>query len=103
MKQTGKSIWNSVRTAAGQLHTLLCRLVLLPVYLYRKFISPLKGHGSCRFTPTCSRYCIDAIMEWGILIGLALTVWRILRCNPFSPGGEDPVPENPLRRGRGER
>lgn len=93
-----KKLWNSVKKTAAWAHRGLCRLVLVPVQLYRKFLSPLKGQGSCRFTPTCSAYCIEAVMEWGILIGLALTLWRVLRCNPFCPGGHDPVPECPWRK-----
>lgn len=70
----------------------LRRVYLVPVWLYRKFISPLKPASSCRFTPTCSRYAVDAVMEWGIVVGTLMAVWRIMRCNPFSAGGEDPVP-----------
>lgn len=70
----------------------LRRVYLVPVWMYRKFISPLKPVSSCRFTPTCSRYAADAVMEWGIIIGTLMAVWRIMRCNPFSAGGEDPVP-----------
>ncbi|MGM9663353.1 MAG: membrane protein insertion efficiency factor YidD [Eubacteriales bacterium] len=62
------------------------------VKFYRKFISPLK-RPCCRFTPTCSQYAIEAFSEWGFFRGLALTVWRILRCNPFCRGGSDPVPK----------
>lgn len=62
------------------------------VRFYQKFISPLKP-PCCRFRPTCSAYAIEAFQEWGFIIGLALTVWRILRCNPFSKGGYDPVPK----------
>jgi len=65
--------------------------------LYRKFISPLKP-PSCRFTPTCSAYAIEAFMKRGFFVGFALTVWRILRCNPFSKGGYDPVPEKKRRK-----
>ena len=65
---------------------------LVPVRLYRRFLSPLKPASSCRFTPTCSRYAVDAVMEWGIIAGTLLSVWRIMRCNPFSAGGYDPVP-----------
>lgn len=72
---------------------LLIEFFLLPVKIYRKFLSPLKGQGVCRFRPTCSQYCIEAVREWGIIIGSALTVWRILRCNPWSQGGDDPVPK----------
>ena len=61
--------------------------------MYQKYISPLKGAPSCRFTPTCSQYAIEALAEWGLLHGTALAVWRLLRCNPFSKGGHDPVPK----------
>ncbi len=64
--------------------------------LYRKFISPLKP-PCCRFTPTCSAYAIEAFRKRGFFVGFILTVWRILRCNPFSKGGYDPVPEKGLR------
>lgn len=67
------------------------------VKLYRKFISPLKP-PCCRFTPTCSEYALEAFTKRGFFIGLILTVWRVLRCNPFSKGGYDPVPEKGLRR-----
>ena len=62
------------------------------IRFYRKFISPLKK-PCCRFTPTCSQYALEAFDEWGLIIGLLLTVWRILRCNPFCKGGYDPVPK----------
>ena len=62
------------------------------VKLYRKFISPIKP-PCCRFTPTCSAYAIEAFTKRGFFVGFILTVWRILRCNPFSKGGYDPVPE----------
>ena len=91
-------IRNSISRVAERLHGLLCRAVLVPVYLYRRFLSPLKGQGSCRFMPTCSQYCIEAVLEWGVVIGLLLTVWRVLRCNPFCRGGHDPVPACPWRK-----
>lgn len=61
------------------------------IRLYQRFISPYKA-PSCRFTPTCSVYAVTALREWGPVIGILLAVWRILRCNPFSKGGSDPVP-----------
>ncbi|MBR2965412.1 MAG: membrane protein insertion efficiency factor YidD [Clostridia bacterium] len=67
------------------------------VGLYRKYISPLKP-PCCRFTPTCSAYAIEAFQKRGFFVGFALTVWRILRCNPFSKGGYDPVPERKSKR-----
>ena len=59
--------------------------------LYRRFISPLTDRH-CRFTPTCSAYAMEAFRKHGFFKGLGLTVWRILRCNPFGKGGYDPVP-----------
>ncbi len=79
------------------LHGWVKTAVLSPVYFYRKFISPLKGAPTCRFTPTCSRYAIDAVWEWGIVCGTVLAVGRVLRCNPFSRGGYDPVPKCPWK------
>lgn len=67
-------------------------LFLLPVKFYRKCISP-HTRPSCKYYPTCSTYCMQAVREWGIFCGFFLTVWRILRCNPFSKGGYDPVPK----------
>lgn len=71
---------------------------LLLIRLYQKTISPDHGfvsrlfpHGCCRFTPTCSEYGYRAIDKYGLLKGSLLAGWRILRCNPFSKGGDDPV------------
>ena len=60
------------------------------IKFYQKL--PLDMHNACRFTPTCSNYAIEAYQKYGFFKGTALTVWRILRCNPFSKGGYDPVP-----------
>jgi len=81
-----------VRGVFSRALIFLRRVYLVPVWLYRKFLSPLKPVSSCRFTPCCSRYAVDAVMEWGILVGTLMAAWRILRCNPFSAGGADPVP-----------
>jgi len=62
------------------------------IQFYQKYLSPLKGRSTCIYTPTCSQYALEAIEKYGILKGGALAVWRILRCNPFSKGGYDPVP-----------
>ena len=67
------------------------------ISLYRKYISPLKP-PCCRFTPSCSAYAIEAFRKRGFFVGFALTVWRILRCNPYSKGGYDPVPERGEKR-----
>ena len=72
------------------------------ITLYRKYISPIKP-PCCRFTPTCSAYAIEALQKRGLIAGLILAIWRILRCNPFSRGGYDPVPTKGFRAyGRGE-
>ncbi|HEY0705940.1 MAG TPA: membrane protein insertion efficiency factor YidD [Polyangia bacterium] len=60
-------------------------------WFYRAGISPLLG-PSCRYEPSCSHYAEQAIAEWGLVRGMALGVWRILRCHPFARGGLDPVP-----------
>lgn len=52
----------------------------------------LKGHPTCKYFPTCSQYAIEALEKYGVIKGSLLAVWRILRCNPFSKGGYDPVP-----------
>lgn len=71
-------------------------LMIWLVRLYQKFISPLK-RPCCRFTPTCSAYAIEAFQKRGFFVGFILSTWRILRCNPFSKGGYDPVPERGFR------
>ena len=58
---------------------------------YQLFLSPIFP-ASCRFHPTCSEYARDALAEHGLLRGLGLSIWRILRCNPWNRGGLDPVP-----------
>lgn len=63
------------------------------IRFYRKFLSPLKRNPTCRFMPTCSAYAIEAFQKRGFFVGMILTVWRILRCNPFCAGGYDPVPD----------
>ena len=67
------------------------RLLIALVRGYKKYISPLLP-PSCRFTPTCSEYAVEALSKHGALKGSLLAIWRILRCNPFCKGGYDPVP-----------
>ena len=62
------------------------------IKFYRNYLSALKGAPSCKYIPTCSEYGIEAIEKYGAIKGGILTIWRILRCNPFSKGGYDPVP-----------
>ncbi len=70
---------------------ILTYLLLAPIYFYRAAISPHLG-PSCRFTPTCSQYGIEALKKHGPFKGLYLTVRRILRCHPWGGSGYDPVP-----------
>jgi putative membrane protein insertion efficiency factor len=67
------------------------RILIAVVRGYKKYISPLLP-PSCRFTPTCSEYAIEAISKHGAWKGGWLAAWRVLRCNPFCKGGYDPVP-----------
>jgi uncharacterized protein len=67
------------------------RVALWVIRGYQRGISPLLP-PSCRFVPSCSDYGYQAIEKYGIIRGGAMTVWRILRCNPFNKGGYDPVP-----------
>lgn len=64
-------------------------LVIWPAKFYKKWISPQLGNW-CRFEPTCSEYYILAVRKYGIVRGIAYTIWRILRCNPWCRGGHDP-------------
>ncbi|MDR1584639.1 MAG: membrane protein insertion efficiency factor YidD [Prevotellaceae bacterium] len=66
-------------------------IVLLPVYFYRYAISPLKP-ASCRYTPTCSQYAVEAVKKHGVIKGVWLAAKRILRCHPWGGSGYDPVP-----------
>ena len=66
---------------------------------YRATLSGWLG-GQCRFSPTCSAYAEEAIRSRGALVGSALAVWRVLRCNPFGRGGIEPVPQARQRRMR---
>ena len=70
-------------------------LAILPIRLYQKLISPAVGRR-CKYYPPCSEYAAQAIERFGILRGLALAGWRLLRCNPWSHGGFDPVEDQRL-------
>ncbi|MBW4041132.1 MAG: membrane protein insertion efficiency factor YidD [Acidobacteria bacterium] len=76
-------------------------LLLLPrnaeiaiLRLYRAVVSPLYG-DVCRYHPSCSRYAVEAVQQWGVVVGTALAMWRVLRCNPWSRGGVDDPPARP--------
>ncbi len=68
------------------------RLFLGPIRAYQRWISPAFPRR-CRYEPTCSAYAVEAVERFGAARGLLLAGWRILRCNPFSHGGFDPVPD----------
>ena len=70
---------------------MLKKIVCLLIRGYQLYLSPLFGN-TCRYLPSCSQYAYEAIEKYGVLRGSLLAVWRILRCNPFSKGGYDPVP-----------
>jgi hypothetical protein len=78
----------TARTAAG-----------LPIRAYRRFISPAMPRR-CKYHPSCSAYALQAIQTYGILRGVVLAAWRLLRCNPWSHGGLDPVEQQRLFRQR---
>ncbi len=67
-------------------------ILLLLIRMYQKTISPALPPDTCRFYPTCSHYGYQAIYKYGAIKGGAMATWRVLRCNPFNPGGFDPVP-----------
>ncbi|MCD6595399.1 membrane protein insertion efficiency factor YidD [bacterium] len=67
-------------------------ILIFIIRIYRAIISPIFP-PSCRFEPTCSEYSIKSIEKHGALWGIVISGWRILRCNPFVRGGEDPVPD----------
>jgi uncharacterized protein len=71
---------------------MIGKLLILLIRVYQVTLSPMLGN-CCRFHPSCSSYCITAIEKHGCLKGVAMGVWRVLRCNPMHPGGVDYVPE----------
>lgn len=76
-----------------------------PIHLYRRLVSPLLP-ARCKYEPSCSHYAAQAIRRFGMLRGLVLSTWRLLRCNPWSHGGFDPVDAQrvfPLRGAHGSQ
>lgn len=80
-----------VRRLIKIISRILVWLLLLPIRFYQVAITPYTP-PSCRFTPTCSEYARQALIKHGPVKGLALAIWRILRCNPWGDSGYDPVP-----------
>ena len=79
--------------------TALRELWLLPVRLYRRAVSPALP-SRCKYHPSCSAYAVEAVRTYGVLRGVVLAGWRLLRCNPLSAGGVDPVASQRLFRRR---
>jgi putative membrane protein insertion efficiency factor len=77
-------------------------IVLLPLHLYRRVISPALGQH-CRYHPSCSEYALEAVRTYGVFRGSVLAGWRVLRCNPWSRGGMDPVTRQTVFRPRPAR
>lgn len=77
------TLWRALLSAPA-------RAVVLMVRLYQTTLSPLLG-GRCRFVPSCSEYCIEAVRTRGAVVGGLMGLWRILRCHPLAKGGYDPV------------
>lgn len=71
---------------------LFRKVLVFPIKIYKKIISPMLPR-TCKYYPTCSSYAITSIERFGIIKGLIMAFWRLLRCNPFSNGGVDYVPE----------
>ena len=74
-------------------------VAVAPIILYQRLVSPAIPRR-CKYEPTCSRYAVEAIRGYGILRGLVLAGWRLLRCNPWSYGGYDPVEAQRVFRAR---
>ncbi len=81
------------------MNALIRSLVVAPIRVYQKLISPLLG-PRCKYYPSCSEYAAQAITKFGILRGLVLAGWRVLRCNPWSHAEVDPVEDQRLFRPR---
>jgi putative membrane protein insertion efficiency factor len=76
-------------------------IALAPLLVYQRVISPGLPRR-CKYEPTCSRYAVEVIREYGVFRGIVLAAWRVLRCNPWSYGGYDPVDAQRLfKRARG--
>ena len=80
---------------------LLIAIVLAPIRLYQRLVSPALPRR-CKYEPTCSAYAVEAIRTFGAARGVVLAAWRLVRCNPWSRGGYDPVEAQTLFRPRRE-
>lgn len=85
------------RRATGGWRRWPAQAVIFVVEIYRQTISPLRP-PSCRFIPTCSRYAVDALAEYGLIRGGFLSAVRLAKCGPWHPGGWDPIPQRAAQR-----
>jgi hypothetical protein len=90
---------SGVSPASSTATRVLRAVVTTPIVVYQKLISPAIPKR-CKYEPSCSRYAVEAIRRYGILRGLVLAGWRLLRCNPWSYGGYDPVEAQRVFRAR---
>lgn len=86
----------TARGVMSAIRSFPARALIFCIQLYRTYYSPLRL-PTCRFTPTCSEYAVDALREHGAVRGLVLTIVRLAKCAPWHPGGWDPVPERRRR------
>jgi putative membrane protein insertion efficiency factor len=84
------------------LQRLILAVVTAPIRFYQRMISPAIP-ARCKYYPSCSSYAVSALREYGIMRGSVLAAWRVLRCNPFSHGGHDPVEAQRVFRHRAPR
>lgn len=91
----GRRAFHGKRSLRQRLRATTALIALAPIRLYQRFISPAFPRR-CKYEPTCSAYAVEAVREVGVIRGLVLAGWRLLRCNPLSDGGLDPVSERRL-------
>lgn len=96
-RRAGVADRTAARRVGGRVAAVGTWLALAPIRGYRRFISPLLG-PRCRYYPTCSAYAEQAVRELGPIRGLIVASWRVLRCNPLSAGGLDPLENRRLFR-----
>ena len=86
-----------MKRTLGAFRAAFVAVFLAPIRLYQRFISPALPRR-CKYEPTCSAYAVDAVRELGVIRGTITAGWRLLRCNPWSHGGWDPVSDRKLFR-----
>ncbi len=86
-----------MKRALGTIRAAFVTVFLAPIRFYQRFVSPALPRR-CKYEPTCSAYAVDAVRELGVIRGSIVAGWRLLRCNPWSHGGWDPVSDRALFR-----